>query len=104
MKETEQALATLASELDHHAALVAARAHANEALRLAQVQYQAGSYSFLDLLTAQQASVEADQAVAASEQGLSTDQVAVFQALGGGWENAPKVTPPPIAGRPVQSR
>ncbi len=83
---------------------MAARTRANEALRLAQVQFQAGSASFLDLLTAQQASIEADQAVAASEQTLSTDQVAVFQALGGGWENAPPVTPPPIAGRPVQSR
>jgi NodT family efflux transporter outer membrane factor (OMF) lipoprotein len=104
LKETEQALALLATELDHHTALVAARTRANEALRLAQVQFQAGSYSFLDLLTAQQASIEADQAVAASEQTLSTDQVAVFQALGGGWENAPPVTAPPIAGHPVQSR
>ena len=29
---------------------------------------------------------------------VAADQVAVFQALGGGWEDAPKVVPPAIAG------
>jgi len=96
LKETEQALAAYGAELDHHAELAAARDHANAALRLADIQYKAGVSSFLDLLTTQQTAVSAEQAVAASDQALSTDQVAVFQALGGGWENAPKVIAPPI--------
>ena len=87
LKETEQALTTYAAELDRHAALSAARDRANEALRLAKVQYQAGTASFLDLLTAETTLVTADQALAASDQQLSSDQVAVFQALGGGWQD-----------------
>ncbi len=99
LKETEQSLSTYASELDHHAALVLARQHADEALRLAQIQYQAGSASFLDLLQAQATQVAADQAVAFSDQAISADQVAVFQALGGGWEDAPAIEPPRLGNR-----
>ena len=98
LKETETALSTYATELDHHAALAAARDRADEALRLAQTQYRLGAISFLDLLQAEATAVAADQALAASDQTLAADQVAVFQALGGGWEDAPKVVPPAIAG------
>jgi NodT family efflux transporter outer membrane factor (OMF) lipoprotein len=96
LKETEQALTTYAAELQRHTALSAARDQANEAFRLAQVQYQAGMASYLDLLTAETTLVTADQALAASDQQISSDQVAVFQALGGGWENAPPVTAPKV--------
>jgi outer membrane protein TolC len=96
LKETEQALTTYAAELERHSALTAAQTHANQALRLAQVQYQAGTASYLDLLTAETTVVVADQALAASDQALSSDQVAVFQALGGGWEGAPTVAAPSV--------
>jgi outer membrane protein TolC len=49
-------------------------------------------------LTAETTLVSADQQLAASDQALAADQVAVFQALGGGWEQAPSVTPPPVPG------
>jgi NodT family efflux transporter outer membrane factor (OMF) lipoprotein len=94
LQETEQALATLAGELDHNRALAAASASADEALRLANVQLQAGTASGLDLLTAESTAINADQALAASDQALAADQVAVFQALGGGWEDAPPVSAP----------
>ena len=68
--------------------MTAARAHADEAFRLAQTEYRAGAISFLDLLSAEQTQVAADQQLAASDQLLAVDQVAVFQALGGGWEQA----------------
>ena len=61
-------------------------------------QYKVGSISFLDLLTAETTLMDARQALAASDQALSNDQVAVFQALGGGWEDAPAVTAPKIPG------
>ena len=96
LKESEQALSAYAAELDRQRALGLARQHADEALRLAQIQYQAGGASFLDLLQAQAALVGADQAVAVSDQAISADQVAVFQALGGGWETAPPVTLPKL--------
>jgi NodT family efflux transporter outer membrane factor (OMF) lipoprotein len=92
LKETEQALTSYAAEIDHHSALTAARDHARQAFDLAQIQYKAGSIGFLDLLTAQASDLGAEQALAASDQALSADQVAVFQALGGGWEDAPALT------------
>ena len=79
-------------------ALGAARDLARDAFGLAEAQYNAGSISFLDRLTAQGVLLGAEQALAASDQALSADQVAVFQALGGGWEDAPAVVPPKVAG------
>ena len=96
--DTEKALSTYGAELDHHVALADARKNADEALRLADVQFKAGAASFLDLITAEQTAVAADQALAQSDQTISDDQVAVFQALGGGWEGAPAVTAPRIPG------
>jgi NodT family efflux transporter outer membrane factor (OMF) lipoprotein len=98
LKEAEGALSAYAAELDHHAALVEARRSADDALRLANIQLQAGSLSSLDLITTEQTAVAADQALAQSDQAVSADQVAVFQALGGGWEDAPVVRPTKLGG------
>ena len=94
LKETEQALTTYQAELQRHAALASAQGHAAEAYGLAQSQYRLGAISFIDLLTAQATLINASQTLAASDQTLAADQVAVFQALGGGWQDAPKVTAP----------
>jgi NodT family efflux transporter outer membrane factor (OMF) lipoprotein len=96
LKETEQALTAYGAELDRHAALSAARDHAEEAFKLAQLQYQAGTASFLDLLTSETTLVVAEQALASSDQALASDQVTVFQTLGGGWEDAPTVIAPKV--------
>ncbi|MDR3510955.1 MAG: TolC family protein [Caulobacteraceae bacterium] len=98
LKETEQTLTGYAAELDHHRALAGAVDKAQTAFDLAQVQYKVGSTSLLDLLTAETTLIDARQALAASDQALSNDQVAVFQALGGGWEDAPPVSAPKIPG------
>lgn len=86
LRETETALTAYDAERRRHVALLAARAGADEAQRLALIQFKAGTASILDLLQAQSAAVVADQAVAASDQAIANDQVAVFQALGGGWD------------------
>ena len=56
------------------------------ALRQAQDQYDAGMISTLDLLTSEQTLVNADAASASSDSALTQDQIAVFKALGGGWQ------------------
>ncbi len=94
LKEAEQALTTYQAELQRHEALGSAQSHAAEAFRLAQSEYRLGAISFIDLLTAQATLINANQTLAASDQALAVDQVAVFQALGGGWQDAPKVTAP----------
>ena len=86
LKETEQALATYTAELDHHAALAAAQSEARQAFGLAQDEFNAGQISNLDLLTSEQTTINADAAVASSDAALVQDQIAVFKALGGGWQ------------------
>jgi outer membrane protein TolC len=49
-------------------------------------QFLAGAVSNLDLLTTEQSLIAADAAVAASDAALVQDQIAVFKALGGGWQ------------------
>jgi NodT family efflux transporter outer membrane factor (OMF) lipoprotein len=95
LKDTEQALAIYATELDHNRALYAARKSADQAYGLSRVEFRAGAYSFLDLLTVQSTLVAANQAAAQSDTTLAADQIGLFQALGGGWEDAPPVTAPP---------
>jgi outer membrane protein TolC len=89
LRDTETALSAYGAELDHHRALLAAQKDATDALRLADIQFRSGAASFLDLLGSESTQVAADQAVALSDQTLAADQVAVFQQLGGGWEDAP---------------
>jgi NodT family efflux transporter outer membrane factor (OMF) lipoprotein len=86
LKETEQALATYNAELDHHAALATAMAEAKQAFGLAQDEFNAGRISNLDLLTSEETLVDANAALAGSDAALVQDQIAVFKALGGGWQ------------------
>jgi len=93
LKETEQALTTYDAELSRHAALIASVGDNQRAFDLAQVQLQRGAISFPDLLTTQRNLEDAKAQLAASDQALVDDQVAVFQALGGGWQTAPPGVP-----------
>ena len=94
LKETEQALTAYGAELKRHAALVANRDDNQKAFDLAQFQLQHGAIGFPDLLQTERNLTAAKAELAASDQALADDQVAVFQALGGGWQDAPAVVPP----------
>jgi NodT family efflux transporter outer membrane factor (OMF) lipoprotein len=102
LKETEQALARYSGSLDRNAALGRASAAADDAARLSRIRFDAGRDSFLNLLVAEQNRAQARQALAQSDSDVADNQVAVFKALGGGWENpipiAPKPGTPPPAG------
>jgi NodT family efflux transporter outer membrane factor (OMF) lipoprotein len=85
LKETEQALATYGAELERRQALSDAQANAQKAFDLAHDQFINGALSNLDLLTTEQVLVAVDASVAVSDTALIQDQIAVFKALGGGW-------------------
>lgn len=87
LSETEQALATYRSELEHRQALLEAQDRARKAFGMAHDQFLAGALSNLDLLTTEQTLVASDAAVAASDAALIQDQIGLFKALGGGWRN-----------------
>jgi len=86
LKETEQALALYSAALDNRQALGDARSRIHEAFNIARDEFAAGSLSTLDLLTTEQSLVALDAAVASSDAALVQDQIAVFKALGGGWQ------------------
>jgi len=88
LKETEQALSIYRAELDHHAALATARSEAQQEFGLAKDEFAAGEISNLDLLTAEQTLIAADDAIALSDAALLQDQISVFKALGGGWQDS----------------
>jgi multidrug efflux system outer membrane protein len=86
LSETEQALAVYGAELNRHAALAQAQREAEHEYGLAQDSFAAGQISNLDVLTSEQTVVEAAAALASSDAALVQDQIAVFKALGGGWQ------------------
>jgi outer membrane protein TolC len=92
LKETEQALALYGAALDKRRWLGEARDKVHTAFRMAHDEFLAGSVSNLDLLTSEQSLVAVDAAVASADAVLIQDQIAVFKALGGGWQstNLPK--------------
>jgi NodT family efflux transporter outer membrane factor (OMF) lipoprotein len=93
LQDTEEALTTYRAELQRHGSLAGAADQSLNAFKLAQIRYENGSASYLDLITAETDYVNAESSLANSSQLLASDQVTVFKALGGGWEQAPAVTP-----------
>jgi outer membrane protein TolC len=57
------------------------------ALDLARHQYELGTISFISVLTAEQAYVQAELALVQSQADRYSDTAGLFQALGGGWWN-----------------
>lgn len=88
LRETESALTVYARELDRNAALKAARDQGALAARQADKLYRYGRTDLLSTLDTERTLAAADGALAASDAQLATDQVALFLALGGGWESA----------------
>jgi NodT family efflux transporter outer membrane factor (OMF) lipoprotein len=87
LRETESALTTYSRDLQRDDDLSTAGARAAEAEQQAKRLYVGGKIDFLPLLDAQRSLAGADAALAASHAQLAADQVAIFLALGGGWES-----------------
>jgi multidrug efflux system outer membrane protein len=86
LRDTESVLTTYSRDLQRDSDLTTAQARAREAEQQAKRLYVGGKMDFLALLDAQRTLASADDAVATSHARLATDQVAIFLALGGGWE------------------
>ncbi len=86
LRETESALAVYARELDRNADLRQARDQSALASQQARTLYRAGRTDFLTALDAERTLAGTETALSASDAQLVSDQVALFLALGGGWE------------------
>jgi NodT family efflux transporter outer membrane factor (OMF) lipoprotein len=86
LEETESALTRYAAELDRVAALRRALAGSTEAARVARLRYRAGREPFQITLEAERSLAQIEAALAQAEAQLSNNLIAVFLALGGGWQ------------------
>ncbi|SDH13670.1 MULTISPECIES: efflux transporter outer membrane subunit [unclassified Duganella] len=86
LKEAESALTVYARELDRNVALKTARDESAQASEQSHRLYQYGRIDFLSVLDADRTLAATDAAWAASDAALASDQIALFLALGGGWE------------------
>jgi NodT family efflux transporter outer membrane factor (OMF) lipoprotein len=86
LREVESALTVYGRDLDRMASLRAARDRAAEATGQADALYTAGRQDALNNLDAHRTLVGADQALAQAESRVASDQVTLFLALGGGWQ------------------
>ena len=104
LEETEDALVTHAKsreQLGHAADSAAASA---TAARLARARYDGGISDFLTVLDTERTQLEAEDALAQSRTDTATSLIAVYKALGGGWQEAPLPREVPIAAASTGSR
>lgn len=85
-KEVEDALVAYAKEQERMASLARSVEASKLAVSLAEELYRRGLTAFLDVLETQRALYQAESNLVASEAQVSTDLVALYKALGGGWE------------------
>ena len=86
LEETENALVDFQRQQARRDSLHAS-AHASEkAVALARLRYQFGVADFLTVLDAERTLLSAQDLLAASETRTATTLIAVYKALGGGWE------------------
>ena len=86
IQDVENALVAFGQERIHCQSLEQAVAADHKAVDLSQILFQAGQTDFLTVITAQRTLYTDDSALALSRQNLETDLVALYKALGGGWE------------------
>jgi outer membrane protein, multidrug efflux system len=89
LEETENALVTHARTRDQLIHATDAAQSSAAAAKLARVRYEGGIIDFLEVLDAERTELDAEDRMAQSRTDAATSLVAVYKALGGGWEGAP---------------
>lgn len=86
LEETENALARFAAERSRRNDLVDSVKESNRAYELADLQYSTGSVDLLTVLDAQRQLLAQESELSRSDKNLAGAVVAIYKALGGGWE------------------
>jgi multidrug efflux system outer membrane protein len=85
-REVADALAGRATLSEELRALQAQTTAEADRFRLAELRYRNGVANFLDVLDAQRSLFAVEQSLALSQLALQQNQVALYKALGGGWQ------------------
>jgi outer membrane protein, multidrug efflux system len=86
LHEVDNAVTTYDTEQTRRAALQATAAQDRTAVDLALARYKSGLASFLDVLDAERTQQQNELELADSTAAVSIDLVALYKALGGGWD------------------
>jgi len=89
LEETEDSLVTHARARDRLVHDEAAVRASNTAAGLARVRYENGASDFLQVLDAERTLLQSEDQLARSRTEAATSLIAVYKALGGGWEGLP---------------
>ena len=92
LKDVETALVAYAKEQERRKSLAAAVANNRRAVDLAMKLYIVGKTDFLNVLTAQLNLYTSENALVQSTSTVDTNLIALYKALGGGWEQEPPAT------------
>ncbi|MBI4643591.1 MAG: efflux transporter outer membrane subunit [Deltaproteobacteria bacterium] len=93
LKDVETTLVAYAKEQERHRSLTEAVISNRQAVDLAMKLYIVGKTDFLNVLTAQRSLYVNEDALTQSTRTLATNLVALYKALGGGWEKTNYVPP-----------
>jgi NodT family efflux transporter outer membrane factor (OMF) lipoprotein len=95
LNETETSLVAYAREQERREAIVRAVGANRKALDLSTTLYREGKVGFLEVLTAQRSLYATEDALVQSDRQVAQNLVALYKALGGGWEvDLPAATQP----------
>ncbi len=89
LEETENSLITHARTRQSLADTAAAATASQTAARIARTRYEGGMVDFLDVLDAERTQLADEDRLAQSRTDAATSLVALYKALGGGWQGAP---------------
>jgi len=89
LQETHDALVAYGREQERRAALELSATAQRRAADLARQRQAAGLSDFLEVLDAERSLLSAEDLLALSEAALASNAVALYKALGGGWEPEP---------------
>lgn len=85
LKEVEQALSGYGAAVNRRGKLASAEERAEQAFRLANQRYRAGSIAYIDSIVAQGELLRVRLARTQADRELAASEVAIFRALGAGW-------------------
>jgi NodT family efflux transporter outer membrane factor (OMF) lipoprotein len=85
-QEVENGLASFINEREAAALLTQAATAARRSTELAMIQYKSGQTDYTTVLTAEQAQLSVEDSLASTQGNVVLGLIAVYRALGGGWE------------------
>jgi outer membrane protein, multidrug efflux system len=104
LEETEDALVTHARSRERLEHVADSARASNVASRLARARFDGGMVDFLEVLDAERTQLVAEDQLAQSRTDTATSLIAVYKALGGGWQQAPLPRRTPVAAAAPTSR